>query len=266
MVHSVYTKNPKLTRDRAVLEKIFFRLDFAAEIDYNITVLYEISRCVGMADEGDSKSLVLITRVGSTPTTGIKRKPSSLSGGLSFYLRRVSGSNSTTLHSRGAISPAGCCSVRGRPPPPALQAARNRKVLGCFSFYPLTSGPSSHVCLHRETADDVLEGVINAELKKGIGAFQGSKGYGRFRCFFVMQKRDVFVDRLLQFIKQGTGKEGCQRDSKGTGTCAVCYTQMRNCKGAYGSTKQKSIPHSENGGLWAKSSVIPADLTLFYPS
>ena len=72
MVYSVYTKNPKLTRDRAVLEKIFFRLDFAAEIDYNITVLYGISRCVGMADEGDSKSLVLITRVGSTPTTGIK--------------------------------------------------------------------------------------------------------------------------------------------------------------------------------------------------
>ena len=69
-----------------------------------------------MADEGDSKSLVLITRVGSTPTTGIKRKPSSLSGGLSFYLRRVSGSNSTTLHSRGAISPAGCCSVRGSQP------------------------------------------------------------------------------------------------------------------------------------------------------
>ena len=115
----------------------------------------------------NSKSLVLITRVGSTPTTGIKKKPSSLSGGLSFYLRRVSGSNSTTLHSRGAISPAGCCSVRGRPPPPALQAARNRKVLGCFSFYPLTSGPSSHVCLHRETADDVLEGVIT----EGSGAF-----------------------------------------------------------------------------------------------
>ena len=30
-------------------------------------------RCVGMADEGDSKSLVLITRVGSTPTTGTKQ-------------------------------------------------------------------------------------------------------------------------------------------------------------------------------------------------
>ena len=40
----------------SILEKIFFRLDFAAKIDYNITVLYGISRCVGMADEGDSKS------------------------------------------------------------------------------------------------------------------------------------------------------------------------------------------------------------------
>ena len=85
MVHSVYTKNPKLTRDRAVLEKIFFRLDFAAEIDYNITVLYGISRCVGMADEGDSKSLVLITRVGSTPTTGIQIAPSGL--GAIFVMR-----------------------------------------------------------------------------------------------------------------------------------------------------------------------------------
>ena len=86
MVHSVYTKNPKLTRDRAVLEKIFFRLDFAAEIDYNITVLYGISRCVGMADEGDSKSLVLITRVGSTPTTGIKKELSQLVWGSFFFI------------------------------------------------------------------------------------------------------------------------------------------------------------------------------------
>ena len=37
-----------------------------------------------MADEGDSKSLVLITRVGSTPTTGIKKKLPSLSGEFSF--------------------------------------------------------------------------------------------------------------------------------------------------------------------------------------
>ena len=34
---------------------------------------FYIRRCVGMADEGDSKSLVLITRVGSTPTTGIEK-------------------------------------------------------------------------------------------------------------------------------------------------------------------------------------------------
>ena len=32
----------------------------------------------------NSKSLVLITRVGSTPTTGIKRKPSSFGWGASF--------------------------------------------------------------------------------------------------------------------------------------------------------------------------------------
>ncbi len=35
-----------------------------------IIIPFYIRRCVGMADEGDSKSLVLITRVGSTPTTG----------------------------------------------------------------------------------------------------------------------------------------------------------------------------------------------------
>lgn len=89
MVYSVYTKNPKLTRDRAVLEKIFFRLDFAAKIDYNITVLYGISRCVGMADEGDSKSLVLITRVGSTPTTGIESSSKSKGFGLLFFFCSV---------------------------------------------------------------------------------------------------------------------------------------------------------------------------------
>ena len=51
-----------------------------------------------MEDEDkNSKSLVLITRVGSTPTTGIKRKPSSLSGGLSFYLRRVRREQHCTL-------------------------------------------------------------------------------------------------------------------------------------------------------------------------
>lgn len=39
-----------------------------------IIILFYIRRCVGMADEGDSKSLVLITRVGSTPTTGIEKQ------------------------------------------------------------------------------------------------------------------------------------------------------------------------------------------------
>ena len=39
-----------------------------------IIIPFYIRRCVGMADEGDSKSLVLITRVGSTPTTGIEKQ------------------------------------------------------------------------------------------------------------------------------------------------------------------------------------------------
>ena len=50
-------------------------LDFTCQIRYNKRRSQMICRCVGMADEGDSKSLVLITRVGSTPTTGIKREP-----------------------------------------------------------------------------------------------------------------------------------------------------------------------------------------------
>ena len=38
-----------------------------------------------MADEGDSKSLVLITRVGSTPTTGIESSSKSKGFGLLFF-------------------------------------------------------------------------------------------------------------------------------------------------------------------------------------
>ena len=61
-----------------------------------------------MADEGDSKSLVLITRVGSTPTTGIKKKlPQLVWGSFLFYLRRVSGSNSTALLCRASDQPCG---------------------------------------------------------------------------------------------------------------------------------------------------------------
>ena len=46
-------------------------------------------RCVGMADEGDSKSLVLITRVGSTPTTGIKKRTSPACLGEFCFLSAV---------------------------------------------------------------------------------------------------------------------------------------------------------------------------------
>ena len=61
-------------------------LDFTHRIRYNKSRSKTMRRCVGMADEGDSKSLVLITRVGSTPTTGIKKKLPSSSGEFLFYL------------------------------------------------------------------------------------------------------------------------------------------------------------------------------------
>ena len=63
--------------------KVF--LDFAGKIRYNTSVINP-RRCVGMADEGDSKSLVLITRVGSTPTTGTKQAVRTFSGsGLLYF-------------------------------------------------------------------------------------------------------------------------------------------------------------------------------------
>ena len=135
MVHSVYTKNPKLTRDRAVLEKIFFRLDFAAEIDYNITVLYGISRCVGMADEGDSKSLVRITRVGSTPTTGIKRKPSSLSGGASFLSAACERVEQHDPAQQGSNQPCGLLLSARETPTTGIASSSKSKGFGLLFFF-----------------------------------------------------------------------------------------------------------------------------------
>ena len=85
---------------------------------------------------------------------------------------------------QGSNQPCGLLLSARETPTTGIASSSKSKGFGLL-FYPLTFGPSSHGCLHRETADDVLGGVINAERKKGIGAFHGSKGYGRFRCFFV---------------------------------------------------------------------------------
>ena len=77
---------------------------FHVQIKYDTTCNFTF--CRRLADEGDSKSLVLITRVGSTPTTGIKGTSSS-SGGFLFYLRRMRGSNRTALPSRASDQPCG---------------------------------------------------------------------------------------------------------------------------------------------------------------
>ena len=73
-----------------------FYLDFTDRIRYNNFVILPC-RCVGMADEGDSKSLVRITRVGSTPTTGIKTA-SSLGLELFFYFAGVRGQTEPVIH------------------------------------------------------------------------------------------------------------------------------------------------------------------------
>ena len=83
----------------------------------------------------NSKSLVLITRVGSTPTTGIKRKPSSLSGGLSFYLRRVSGSNSTALLCRASDQPCGLSLSARETPTTGIASSSKSKDFGLFFFF-----------------------------------------------------------------------------------------------------------------------------------
>ena len=85
-----------------------------------------------MEDEDkNSKSLVLITRVGSTPTTGIKKKLPSSSGEFLFYLRRVSGSNSTALPCRASDQPCGLSlSARETPTTSTLPSSS-----GEFLFY-----------------------------------------------------------------------------------------------------------------------------------
>ena len=93
-------------------------------------------RCVGMADEGDSKSLVLITRVGSTPTTGIKRElPQLVWGSFLFYLRRVSGSNSTALLCRASDQPCGLSLSARETPTTGIASSSKSKDFGLFFFF-----------------------------------------------------------------------------------------------------------------------------------
>ena len=104
-----------------------------------------------MADEGDSKSLVLITRVGSTPTTGIKKEtPPACLGEFLFYLRRVSGSNSTALPGRASDQPCGLSlSARETPTTGTLL----QLVWGSFLFYLRRVSGSNSTALLRRASD-----------------------------------------------------------------------------------------------------------------
>ena len=89
-----------------------------------------------MEDEDkNSKSLVLITRVGSTPTTGIKKKrPQLVWGSFLFYLRRVSGSNSTALLCRASDQPCGLSLSARETPTTGIKKRTSPACLGEFSF------------------------------------------------------------------------------------------------------------------------------------
>ena len=90
-----------------------------------------------MEDEDkNSKSLVLITRVGSTPTTGIKKKlPQLVWGSFVFYLRRVSGSNSTTLLCRASDQPCGLSLSARETPTTGIASSSKSKDFGLFFFF-----------------------------------------------------------------------------------------------------------------------------------
>ena len=110
-------------------------LDFTHRIRYNKSRSKAMRRCVGMADEGDSKSLVLITRVGSTPTTGIKKLPQLVWGSFLFYLRRVSGSNSTALLCRASDQPCGLSLSARETPTTGIASSSKSKDFGLFFFF-----------------------------------------------------------------------------------------------------------------------------------
>ena len=89
-----------------------------------------------MEDEDkNSKSLVLITRVGSTPTTGIKRElPQLVWGSFLFYLRHVSGSNSTALLCRASDQPCGLSLSARETPTTGIKKKLTQLVWGSFVF------------------------------------------------------------------------------------------------------------------------------------
>ena len=104
-----------------------------------------------MEDEDkNSKSLVLITRVGSTPTTGIKKRTSpACLGEFCFYLRRVSGSNSTALLCRASDQPCGL-SLSARETPTTGIKRSSLSLSGGVLFLSAACDHDLVVCIGRD--------------------------------------------------------------------------------------------------------------------
>ena len=89
-----------------------------------------------MEDEDkNSKSLVLITRVGSTPTTGIKRKPSSLSGGAFFLSAACERVEQHDPAQQGSNQPCGLLLSARETPTTGIASSSKSKGFGLLFFF-----------------------------------------------------------------------------------------------------------------------------------
>ena len=93
-------------------------------------------RCVGMADEGDSKSLVLITRVGSTPTTGIKKRTSpACLGEFSFLSAACERVEQHDPAQQGSNQPCGLLLSARETPTTGIASSSKSKGFGLLFFF-----------------------------------------------------------------------------------------------------------------------------------
>ena len=111
-------------------------LDFTHRIRYNKSRSKAMRRCVGMADEGDSKSLVLITRVGSTPTTGIKKRTSpACLGEFSFLSAACERVEQHDPAQQGSNQPCGLLLSARETPTTGIASSSKSKDFGLFFFF-----------------------------------------------------------------------------------------------------------------------------------
>ena len=95
----------------------------------------EISHRRRLADEGDSKSLVLITRVGSTPTTGIKKEALQLVWGAFFLSAACERVEQHDPAQQGSNQPCGLLLSARETPTTGIASSSKSKGFGLLFFF-----------------------------------------------------------------------------------------------------------------------------------